>query len=649
MSYFFKKLFKRNSLKAISTLCVVSVLTSCGQIDREPRNPRSYINLLETEEFEGGASEGAEMYVDYTSSELTACQWHRKLEKRYSSRTGRFRLLGHVQVWKAPEENKGPLLFQIILGVVEIFMPWTWFKGVEKVELPWIPLGRVDMKGHVLHSVAFLTGADGQLPNREEFIDKVGVALRASGDHFKLAAFRLGLATGTINAEEKRDEIVQEEIQKVFPGFFSQRNQQDISESFAWVLMMNALRQKKYIQIDDLKVFSRKLPVFRAGGWAALSNDMKIGLAAAIKGLDSKSSRERACASNLIFRSSDQLIQLMGQETLPLYDSRDGYSYSNSIREIVSGTQKLKLKKCRAAGSLVRKNMRVTVSENTLENIADKSDSYSWADSPQPMKYCRPDGNGWASGYPSKSSKTLDTMLSRLGAFSHYLFAFNPNARWWVKRGKFPMGDFEGLKDIQDTGALAPAKVHLLALALMQLDFEHFQNRHLVYLDEDGKRTFDDNEAMGIRFSENPLNNNSTLATTSLESSIKFFNLVLKFDRYLASLERWKRTSHFRKWRVNDLFGSRKIFDTLIGEEGNSNRDIIQKLYLAASLMFPKFISDDDVTQCTASLRTNLKTGEETASGDCGDLKPELAKTLNVLGDKMGSALLKRQASLLAN
>ncbi len=638
-------------LSKLLLLLFAMIITACGPIAVEPEVARQHIKTLEPEEFWNESEDKLEKYVDFPDTQISACEWQKKLERSYSSGNGRFRLLGGVGLRKPvpPADEGGPFsIITALISVVDFFMPWNWFGGVKNPPMEVVPWGRVDMKGFTLHSIALLEGADGALPNREEFLQKVDEALKKSNEHFKLLAFKLGIATGMIDPLEKRDEVVQAEIEKVFPGLFGHKSSGDMTESFAWVMMRNGIRKQTNISIDDLRVYARPLPVFRDNSWESLADDMKRGLGAAVANLYSSNSRERACASNIIFRSTDQLIHLMGGvTTLPVYDS-DSQSYVPSIKSIVSGQDKPVLNKCHAAGSMVRKKMRVVVTEKSLLNMPELKNTYSWAPEPKAMRSCRPDGDGWASGYSSESSKGLNSLMFRLEAFGHYLFAFNPNAKWWLKSGRFPMGKFEGLATIQDTGAIAPFKTHLLALGLMQLDFEHFLDRHLVFLSENNHRTFDQDKAVAIRLATQEVNDDSTLAETKLSEVLKLLQLLSKFDRYLVHLEHWKTSSHYSNSKMKALFGTQKSFNKILGlgDELNS-REKIHKFYLASSLLLLKYINTNDLNECYSSLTTDLSNGHERVSGSCDSQQTELAQAFEFLSSKLDSALLLRYANAL--
>lgn len=633
-----------------SLVAVVAVfMNSCG-IQRAAETPRTFVKEFEPDVYYSGDEiEESQKYIDYASSEISACGWQNKLAKEYSSSTGRFRLMGEVEMRKPPKEpSQFSLIFIIksLISVVEFFMPWNWFNGVENPKgLDRIPWGRVDMKGHSLYSYALISEAGNSIPNREEFKEKVKEALTKNpAGYAKLLAFRIGLITGAINADEKRDEVVVAEIEKVFPGIFSQDEHKDMSESLPWVLARNGLRKITKITTQELNVYSQKLPVFRSGSWGSFSDDMSRGLGAAISGMYSNESLERACASNIIFRASEQFLQLMGQETIALYDVGNAQSYIPSLAHLTGGGESPKIRHCDSAGSIVKNGRRTIITEKILRNFSKYSATYDWSDSPVALQYCKPEPGESATGMKSKSSERLASMLNRMEAFGHYIFAFNPNASWWLKTGRYPLGDFSSLKDIQDSRTVAPAKIHTLALAFLQMDLIHLQERHLVLLNEFGVRTLNQDEALGIRLSEFRLTPESLESTSTLSSALHFVSLLTKFDRYLASLEDWDVSNRSANWRKVDLFGSVENFNLLLGDVNRSNRELIQKLYLASSLMLTKFINEEDSSSCHDLIQTNLVDGNEVLSGECGALKQELSRSLATLAQKLHSALLQRKA-----
>lgn len=630
-----------------SILIVLFTVAACGPISRVAPEKRSKIDpIVELEDGLSPVTGFEEVWVDSLPQLQTACQWHRMLERSYRGSSARFRLLGEVEVLKqAPEQPKEKKVIRLLLSFVDVFLPWKWFREVDKPRLGGIvPWGRVDVKGHAVSSIAFLEGIEPELPNREEFIELARQALKKSGNHGQLVLFNMALKNGRFDVLAKRDEVVEEEVQKVFPGFFSSTANQDLTESLALILIQNGLRNVRPISQSDLEVYSKKLPVFRNSSWASFEQDMKWGLFAAIKGLRSRSARERACASNVVFRAADQMVHLMGQPTLPLLDLDSKQSYAPAISSIVNEGERPRLKQCRAAGSLMRNNMRVTVTEEVVENLGELTETYSWASQPVAMEHCRPESDGWASGYPAKRSRDLATMLSRSSAMGHLLFALNPNAPWWATKNSYPLGDFEGLGDIQKSRALAPVQVHQLGLGLMQLDVENFMQKHLLYIGEDGLRADAPEAAVGLRFAEMPIENSTEVVETKLSSTLRLLELVSQADRYLLSVENWRRSDRFSDDLLKKLFVSEETFEILLGNGPQSNRELIQEFYLGTSLLLMSFVDSNDRSQCFASLEMDLATGNEIGVGDCGEQRERLAKAMDKLGDRLGSKLLKRRA-----
>jgi hypothetical protein len=634
-------------------LLAALALSSCGP-RVTPGPDRVFVEPLENEVFYNPAEGEAEKYVDFASRELNACDWQTYLEKNYSlSSTGRFRLFGEISLQKPPRKPVNPItVIGSLLSVVDFVMPWNIFRGIKIPNMEIRPWGRVDMRGQVLNSYAFLSEAEPQIPDRKEFLKKVDAALaKRPSQYLKLLAFKVGLVTGTLNAIEQRNKVVEEEIGIVFPGLFSPDGQNDLLPSFAWVLAQNGLRLEKGFKESDLKVYSAKLPVFREGGWSALAEDMSRGLGAAIHGYRSVSARERACAANIIFRSTDQLLQLMGQETLPLTDAKDAQSYAPSLAGILKSKDSSEIRRCSSVGSLVRSGKRVRVDEQTLNNLSKIYRELDWNAKPLPLAYCTPTESlvsASRSPFATGSVSQLSLLLDRMDAFAHYLFAFNPGAPWWKQKdAPYPLGDFSGMKDIQDSKALAPMRVHTLALAFTQLNLLHLEEDHLILLDEKGLPTKAPDQAMGIRLSARKLDPYSVLATTSAADTVKWVKLLTKFERYLKLIEAWSRGSTASTERVNALFGSRENLRMLIGDE-TPNREVVQKLYLATSLLLLKFVDHSrPETGCYSEIVTDLKTGAEELVGDCGERRAELADAMRKIAIKIRSPLLQRSADEL--
>jgi hypothetical protein len=661
VSYFFRIPLK--SLLRLAGLGVVLLLGSaCDMPAQAPEEPRAVVSPMEPEHLELDKGEILEKYVDFSSPQISACEWQKRIERLYyNPATGRFRVLGYVELRAPPEERRRritPLSIpQILLSVVEFVLPWDFFKGIKAPDQSIRPWGRSDVRAHSLSSYAFLSQAANQIPDRKEFIELVNLALsKKPSDYLKLIAFRAGLRTGVIDFEKKRNEVVQEEIEKVFPGLFSTNEIQDLSESLAMVLVRNALQQDRDFTAWELKIFSSRLPVFRSGGWKALSEDMRLGVGAAINGLHSNSRSERACAANILYRSTEQLMQLMGQETLPLFETDQAQSFVPSLESILQGPNSQKIVHCSSAGSFLKNGRRVRMDEKTLTQLSSVADAYTWAARPYALSHCSPRRNETAApqthaGFVAASSTSptqsaLSLVLDRTEAFSHYLFAVNPGARWWKNRS-YPLGEFNTLAQILQNRSLVPIQMHALALAYTQLDLLKFEKDHLLFLDESGRPTTDQDNAFGIRISENRLTNQSQYAVSELDSVLRLLDLLSKFERYLASLEVWSRSSQARSAQVEKLFGSRENLNSLLSANSGANREMIEQFHLASSLLLSRFINRDDPSRCYSRITTHLATGEETLTGDCGPLKKALASRLDRLAQRLNSPLLKRQAEQL--
>lgn len=639
--------------KALLSLLLFNLALAGCTPGRAPGPERNMVGNLDSDVFYNPVESESEKYVDYLSNAVTACDWQKYLEKNFSSKsTGRYRLLGSVEKRARPPNYLNPLsIVEQWLGVVDLILPWNKFGDIEIPDYRIRPWGRVDMKAHTLNSFSILNVAEKEIPDRKEFVSLATIVLaKRPTQYLKLVAFRLGLITGTINAISKRNEFAEVELEKVYPGLFSENKKQDLLESLSWILLKNGLREKgSNFELESLEVFSRKLPVFRSGGWNAFSEDMKIGLGAAMNGYRSKSVRERACAANIIMRSADQMLHLIGQETIPLSETADQQSYSPTFEGFLKTRDATEFRRCSSPGSILRSGSRIRIGENALTRLSSVAGRYSWTDKPYPLSYCKPtETNPRSLGIsaPAPGASAFDAVLARLEAFGHYLFALNPGSTWW-KSGDvvYPLGSFDSMKEIQKSGTISPEKIHTLSLALLQFNLLHLESRHLVFVDPDGIQTDQDN-AQGIRLSSDNLGPSSVIAKTDLASAIRWLELLSKFDRYLRSIETWSLSPQATPKKIKSLFASRENLNMLIGPDGE-NRKKIGKLYLATSLLLLKFVDRENPGECHRQIVTELRTGKEELLGDCSELRPALAASLRKLSMKLQSTLLQRSADAL--
>lgn len=643
--------------KAINFFLLVG-LCFCGRPQDRATDNRSFIKKLEANKFNPTFSgEDSELYVDYATTAIGACEWQSRLENAYKDPlyTGRFRVLGSVDFRDPPKvapESDPLFVFKILLSTVDFVLPKNKFKVPEEVPSKTLPWGRIDMKANSLNSYALMHEGASQIPTREEFLEKVDEALKQKpAGHLKLLAFKSAIALGRIDVDQKRNEIVQLEMEKVFPGYFSEAGTGPLNESFSWVLVKNGLGLEKMLSRSDLeaiKVFDKKLAVFRKGGWPSLAEDMKYGLGAAIGGLSSNNLKERACAANILFRSTEQMLQLMGQETLPLYDSPRQQSYVPSLESVLTGQTSKSFQKCQSAGSILRNGKRQLMSESDLSKLSQNEAHFTFAEQPLPLYFCKPASSKTAFAplveRPVTVSSSLSNRLSRMDAFAHFLFSYNPAASWWGSLGQLdhPMGDFNSLSGIQKTKSLVPKRIHALGLAFLQLDLLHFEKHHLVFLNEQGERTLNQDEAMGIRLSEHEIGPQAEVAETTLSSTLDFLELLFKFDRYLQTLESWSKTASIKD--VEGYFVEEANLNAILGSSEESSRELIGRLYLASSLLLLEFIDQDNKGFCFNKLKTDLISGQEKVEGTCDSSRLQFSRALNRLANKLESPLLQRHA-----
>ena len=138
-------------------------------------------------------------------------------------------------------------------------------------------------------------------------------------------------------------------------------------------------------------------------------------------------------------------------------------------------------------------------------------------------------------------------------------------------------------------------------------------------------------QALGVRISDQSDNNKGLQnITTDIEAALRMTELSFKISesidrlvlwnaRNLQDLGRDSRKLEAYRQTIVGLFASEKNFNAMINGEKDGTRERLKKLQLATSLLVTKFAKkkDNGSYTCFTKLRTNLETGEESATGDC--------------------------------
>jgi hypothetical protein len=572
---------------------------------------------------------------------LTACDWV-ALQGGGGVHNGRFRLMGKAKPVESaddlipPDGQNNPLDFLRFWDGTKIDRESSACKKVRKgnseakvidqcyrdraeaarkrgIELNRV-WGRVDMGANPLYQYSFVYVGEEEIPNETDFLKTVDDLIAES--KFKLRedssspyttfsvpalfAFRQLMRFGVMDPVQQRNKIVQSEFNKYFPGAFRKDGVFRIKESFPEAIFKNGspafdglaplpddsaetVRKKIELVNGMFGVYERELPLFTRPTWDSFREDMRSGLTAAIRGMNSKSPVEQACGTTLLHRSFGQLLTVMGYDRTPVSrDSSTGQTSLPSIDELAVDTPKgVRMRVCKSPGSFVRGGRRVSLGRDELMKLSENASSYSLSRAPFLPDPCREtvvrdseayiDDRGPQAGAEKISAQEL---LEFVSGTTYYSMAFNPAAKWW-KNG-LPLASFSSLKGLVASGGVLPALSHALSLAYLQLGFSSFQDHHLVLIDAEGRETVDESTAMGARISEtaHEMGSGGRVVTTARSAAL-LAEFAFRLSRHLEKLSGWYDFAKVfvvdEERRIRSEMAERLRSERLDGPDGDLN------------------------------------------------------------------------------
>lgn len=241
-----------------------------------------------------------------------------------------------------------------------------------------------------------------------------------------------------------------------------------------------------------------------------------------------------------------------------------------------------------------------------------------------------------------------EDLLNLLHGVSHFLVSFNPGADWWTSDTNvtpFPLAAFDNLAQIKTSGGILPLQSHALSLALVNIAIASIVKEHVVLLDSEGNETTDQDNTMGVRYSDKartPLSG-GTIVTTARNASLAL-ETVLKFSASFERLATWKvganrhldddlskepdpkkRDALIKEYStfVKGMYGSDSNFDRLTSHEEGSMRKKLEKVELALALLGASFAKPEPngSFSCYNQLVKNLdlRNSEEQKLGKCSE------------------------------
>ncbi len=619
--------FYSSSLAAILTLA----LSACSL--KHDENERKFIEPLRVASASSpifSGEEGLAPVLFEPAAQYSPCEVLESIPVGESV-TDRFRLLGEI---KFDKEDASPLS-----------------------EIP----GRVDVGASPLYQYAILTQ---QIPTAEEFMALLeGEYERATGfgDVLKLGIARRLLKWGFMNVYSLRNSVVQDRINEALPGVFKESGEAPLfKNSVPAALLQNGnpflvrmslspednqvTRETKLRRLDEVfKAYNRPLRVFSPGGWPQFSQDMKVSLTAAIRGLNSSNIQSRACSTVLMHRAFAQLMAVMGYHRPPIEEERR-LSFFPPFQNMLKSKEDNELVVCPSPGSFLQGPHRLLL---TREQLGNGGEAFDLAQDPQTAQLCsrqeaKPLSHAprvWSAADAARASGSQ--VAAFLNGAVNFAFAFNPRSQWW--RGTqvgFPLSPFDGIEKIKSSGAILPADAHALSLGFVNLGFDLLMKKHLVFVNDAQKEVPSSAEATGVRLSEASRTAMSGgKVITTVAGSAQLMEIAFKLGHSLGLLDRWRVEAEesireelaFERDPVKrralkadfnmfleGMFGSADTLERLGSGEKGSVRDQLRSLSLASSLLGARFVvRENGRVTCASRLVLDLASGVETPEGRC--------------------------------
>jgi hypothetical protein len=545
--------------------------------------------------------------------------------------------------------------------------------------------GRVQLNDNPLYEYGLVQN-NGSIPTREEFLKLVDAEIFKSPIKIlPLIAARAAMGLGfPIDPYKKRNEIIQDtKIGAALPGVYDTQGQlYALKDTFPDVLVQNGApyaeilkplpndsvqeSEKKAIEIKKvLGVLSKRLPMFRERNWAAFRDDMRWGLSAAIRGMQSTNPIEQACAAAIFHRGFAQMLSVKGYDRPPLQHAkteRGSRWVLLGIDRFLENPRGTRLRACPGVGSFTRDGRSTQVKDDELADTSGAS-RLTLASEPQPVRSCLEENarvlqvgkqpTVWGMKRPDMKAANLEQKLEFMAGVSYFLMAFSPGSKWWFGDKvlvAYPLSDFgaeKTTKDILASGGLLPYEAFALSLGFLNLAGNNLIDQHLVYVDKRGVETTGDGDVLGVRISTSPRQAFAPgPVVTDIHSVLLLTDVVFKLHETLAKMADWvqgterqlaeevrknpdspdtKRMQQDFDTFVKGLFGSRETLVMLTETGDDSIRKQVDDFRLALSLLLARFVKPDPlqnaagkkIYSCYAQLKLDPVTGVEEQLGSC--------------------------------
>lgn len=486
-----------------------------------------------------------------------------------------------------------------------------------------------------------------------------------------LLGYRALLRIGILDPLKERNKFAREMIANEMPGAYdTEFKLYKLKETFPDVIVQNGT---PYVQVlnplptdsdqeikrkdEDLRkvlaVFARRVPMFRDNTWASFQEDMRWGLSAGIRGMQSVNPIEQACASMIFHRAFAQMLSIKGYDRPPTKVVKTPKGIRRplaELEELLVHPKGQRLKGCRATGSFTRRGRLTQVRDAELSDMS-KGSILQLSSQPLPLEACQlsssnsmleslyPDtkneiAEGALTQFPNAS---LNQKLEFLSGMSYFMMAFAPGAKWWFGEDalvSYPLSDFAStsVSDMLASGGLMPYESFALSLGFLNLVGNSLIEEHLVYVDEDNKEVARDSDKVaGIRIASvprKPFEKGSVV--TDVRSVMLLVDVVFRLDETLSKMASWYETFKrnpdptLKAKLYEGMFGSEENLQMLTDSGAASVRSQLKDLKLALALLLNKFAKAEGRDalgriqySCYSTLTLDPESGVEFPEGQC--------------------------------
>jgi len=679
-----------NRCSSLSLLAATLALSACTEKLEVLQTPRQKIEEIADNSPLDVAGDGLILEDDiYTPAKfMSSCAWLESLAAKSVADEQGFRILEDYGMRQEGSGWKGIISSRPGENIFSSRRKKeTDDLGRESLDLANL-YGRVQLNDNPLYEYGLISSMNGFIPDRSQFLKRVdGEIFKSPIKILPLIAARAAMGIGILSPYKIRNDIIQnDKIGASLPGAFDREFKiYKLKDTFPDILVKNGApfseilrplpgdsKQESEKKAEELKkvlaVLAKRLPMFRERNWSSFRDDMRWGLSAGIRGMQSTNPVEQACGAAIFHRGFAQMLSVKGYDRPPVEFSRTSQGSRwvlHDVPRLLESEKGTRIKACTGVGSFTRGGHSTQVLDAELADTSGAA-GLTLADQPQSLRTCTLDNSRvlqvakeqakvWGGKRNGMKKANLEQKLEFMAGVSYFLMAFAPGSKWWFgdkSLVSYPLSDFgakKELKDILASGGLMPYESFALSLGFLNLAGNNLIEQHLVYLDKAGVEVGPDGGVMGVRISTEPRKLfDKGLVTTDIHSVLMLTDVIFKLHETLEKMSTWldQTDRHIRdQVRANPnsaeskrlkedydnfvigLFGSRETLVMLTENGPDSVRKQINDFRLALSLVLTRFVKPAPVPNaagklvysCYSKLQLDPTTGVEQALGSCDE------------------------------